>query len=169
MKSRVIKYGDKISTDSIIAGKYTKTLNIQELGAHAMEDLDPCFHEKAAGRCVIAAGIYFGCGSSREQAPVALKVSGIKCVLAKDFSRIFYRNAINLGLCVAECNTDLIDENDEIEYSVGDCLIHNLSKGIDIPVASMPDIMKDILAAGGVVPYIKNQEQGGGADGADIC
>lgn len=169
MKSRVIKYGDKISTDSIIAGKYTKTLNIQDLGAHAMEDLDPGFHEKAAGRCVIAAGICFGCGSSREQAPVALKVSGIKCVLAKDFSRIFYRNAINLGLCVAECNTDLIDENDEIEYSVGDSLVHNCSKGVDIPVAPMPDIMKAILAAGGVVPYIKNQEQGGGHDGKDLC
>ncbi len=169
MKSRVIKYGDNISTDLIIAGKYTKTLNVQNLRDHAMEDLDPNFHQKAEDRKMIAAGNYFGCGSSREQAPVALKVSGIRCVLAKDFSRIFYRNAINLGLCVAECDTDLMEDGDEIEYSAGSAVIHNLTRKIDIPVAPMPDIMRDILAAGGVVNYIRNQVQEDGKDGADIC
>lgn len=160
MRSRAIKYGDKISTDLIIAGKYTKTLNFQDLSDHAMEDLDAKFHEKLKDRNIIAAGTYFGCGSSREQAPVALKVAGVTCILAKDFSRIFYRNAINLGLCVAECDTDLIDDNDEIEYNVGEDSIHNLTKGIQIPVAAMPDIMKKILACGGVIEYMKKLPQG---------
>jgi len=159
MKSKVIKYGDNISTDLIIAGKYTKTLNKQDLAIHAMEDLDSAFHEKSAERKIIAAGVYFGCGSSREQAPVALKMSGIECILAKDFSRIFYRNAINLGLCVAECNTDLIDDGDEIEYTVGESLVHNITQNVEIPVGSMPDVMKNILAAGGIIPYMKNQSK----------
>ena len=160
MRSCVIKYGDKISTDSIIAGKYTKTLNVQDLADHAMEDLDSDFHAKVSqGRKIIVAGTYFGCGSSREQAPVALKVSGIQCVLAKDFSRIFFRNAINLGLCVAECATDLIEDGDEIEFSSGDSFVYNVSRDVRIPVTPMPEIMTEILAAGGVIAYLKNQPE----------
>lgn len=162
MRSKVIKYGDKISTDSIIAGKYTKTLNVRDLAEHAMEDLDPEFHDKVKAGCrIVAAGEYFGCGSSREQAPVALKESGIECVLAKDFSRIFFRNAINLGLCVAECNTDLIEDSDEIEYTAGDSSIYNITRNVHIPVTPMPSIMKEILSAGGMVAYLNKQPKEG--------
>jgi len=158
MKGQVIKYGDNISTDLIIAGKYTKTLNRQDLVDHACEDLDANFHEKLKTRNIMVAGFYFGCGSSREQAPVALKESGVKCILAKTFSRIFFRNAINLGLLVAECNTDLIDDFDEIDYDPEKGVVKNLTKKIDIPVAAMPKIMMDILNAGGVIEYINNQK-----------
>ena len=102
MQATCVKYGNDISTDLIIAGKYTKTLNLADLAAHAMEDLDPQFHEKIQGRGIVVAGSYFGCGSSREQAPLALKESGVVCVVAKSFSRIFYRNAVNIGLPIFE-------------------------------------------------------------------
>lgn len=161
MKGKVIKYGDNISTDLIIAGKYTKTLNKQDLVDHACEDLDDQFHEKLKTRKIMVAGSYFGCGSSREQAPVALKESGVTCILAKTFSRIFYRNAINLGLLVAECNTDLIDDFDEIEYKPEEGMVFNLSKNMKISVSAMPKIMMDILSAGGVINYINNEKQTG--------
>lgn len=156
MTGKIIKYGDNISTDAIIAGKYTKTLNFQDLADHAMEDLDPDFKSKVAERKIIAAGSYFGCGSSREQAPTALRVSGVQCILAKEFARIFFRNAINVGLCVAECDTSLIDDGDEITFAPGDPFVVNHSKGITIPVAAMPRIMVEILADGGVVNYLNN-------------
>lgn len=156
MTGKVIKYGDNVSTDAIIAGKYTKTLNFQDLADHAMEDLDPDFHKKVATRKIIAAGSYFGCGSSREQAPTALRCAGVECILAKEFARIFYRNAINVGMCVAECDTSLIDDGDEITFSPGDAFVRNRTKGISIPVAAMPQIMVDILADGGVVNYLEH-------------
>ena len=159
MRGKVIKYGDNVSTDAIIAGKYTKTLNVQDLADHAMEDLDPDFHEKVKTRRIIAAGTYFGCGSSREQAPTALKAAGIECILAKQFARIFYRNAINVGLCVAQCDTSRIGEEDEIEFSPGDRCVKNHTTKEEIPVAQMPEIMVDILAAGGVVPYYRSRQE----------
>lgn len=156
MTGKVIKYGDNISTDAIIAGKYTKTLNFQDLADHAMEDLDPDFGEKVKTRKIIVAGTYFGCGSSREQAPTALRVSGVECILAKEFARIFFRNAINVGMCVAECDTSLIDDGDEITFAPGDTAVVNHTKNITIPVAQMPQIMVDILADGGVENYLNN-------------
>ena len=158
MTGRVIKYGDNVSTDAIIAGKYTKTLDIQSLAEHAMEDLDPEFRQKVRTRTVIAAGTYFGCGSSREQAPTALMAAGVQCVLAKEFARIFYRNAINMGMCVAECDTSLIDEGDEIRFAPGAAWVENLTKGIQIPVTPMPQSMVDILTDGGVVNYLKDHD-----------
>jgi len=157
MRGKVIKYGNDISTDLIIAGKYTKTLNRNDLVIHAMEDLDEHFHEKLKTRKIIVAGSYFGCGSSREQAPVALKESGVICILAKSFSRIFYRNAINLGLPLAECDTDLIDDDDEIEYYPQEGVVINHTNNKRISVAKMPQIMIDILNSGGVIEYIKSQ------------
>lgn len=152
LTSQVIKYGDDINTDLIIAGKYTKTLNIQDLVDHAMEDLDPDFHQKCGqGRTVIAAGDYFGCGSSREQAPVALKESGIQCVVAKSFSRIFYRNAINIGLPLAECDTSKIADGDVIEYQVGGSTLRNVTRGITLEVSPLPGLMVEILDNGGMV------------------
>lgn len=159
MTGRVIKYGDNISTDAIIAGKFTKTLDIQSLADHAMEDLDPEFGEKVKSRRVIVAGTYFGCGSSREQAPTALKAAGVTCILAREFARIFFRNAINMGMCVAECDTSLIDDGDEISFHPGDAYVENLTQNRRIPVASMPQIMVDILREGGVVSYWNNRSQ----------
>lgn len=151
MKSRCIKYGDDISTDLIIAGKYTKTLVIDDLALHAMETLDPDFHQKADGGAkIVVAGKYFGCGSSREQAPVALKASGVELIVAKSFSRIFYRNAVNIGLPIAECDTDGIDDNDLLEYSLGDNHVTNHTKGTTIPTQALPPIMIEILNDGGI-------------------
>ena len=158
MISKAIKYGDNISTDLIIAGKYTKTLNVQDLADHVMEDLDPDFKTKVRERSILVAGSYFGCGSSREQAPTALIAAGVTCILAKDFARIFFRNAINLGLCVAECDTSQIDDGDEIEFSPGSEYVVNYSKNSRLPVAKMPQIMVDILSAGGVISYMNGKE-----------
>lgn len=156
LSAKVIKYGEDINTDLIIAGKYTKTLNVQDLVDHALEDLDPDFHEKCAqGRTIIAAGDYFGCGSSREQAPVALKESGIQCVVARSFSRIFYRNAINIGLPLVECDTTQIDDGDVIEYEVGASTIRNVTKNKTLEVSPLPELMVKILRNGGMVQVMK--------------
>lgn len=155
MLAKALKYGDDISTDLIIAGKYTKTLNIQDLADHAMEDLDPDFQAKAKDGAIVVGGKYFGCGSSREQAPVALVAAGIKAVIAKSFARIFYRNAINIGLPLMECDTDGIGDGDRLEYTVGDAFILNTTKNARIPVSPLPEIMVRILDAGGVVPFLK--------------
>ena len=163
IKSKAIVYGDDINTDLIIAGKYTKTLNVQDLVDHCMEDLDPGFHEKVAGgAAVIVAGKYFGCGSSREQAPVALLNSGVKCIAAKSFSRIFYRSAINVGLPIVECDTSGIGEGDVIEYELGSGELRDLTTGAVLPVTPLPPLMVSILNAGGTVEYIKRH---GGFDG----
>lgn len=156
LRGSAVKYGDNISTDLIIAGKYTKTLNVLDLAEHAMEDLDPDFGKKIKGNGVLVAGSYFGCGSSREQAPVALKEAGVLFIVAKTFSRIFYRNAINIGLPLVECDTDSIDNGDILEYEVGSEILRNISKNNEIQIVSLPDIMVEILKEGGVVPFIKN-------------
>lgn len=154
MHSKCIKYGNDISTDLIIAGKYTKTLNLADLALHAMEDLDGDFHKKMEeGAKIIVAGCYFGCGSSREQAPVALKESGVKCIVAKTFSRIFYRNAVNIGLPIIECDTDTIQDGDVLEYELGDSVLKDLTSGKEYPVAPMPDIMVEILQDGGIAGH----------------
>ena len=152
---KCLKYGDDISTDLIIAGKYTKTLNTGDLAAHAMEDLDPGFPEKARGGVFLVAGTHFGCGSSREQAPVALKAAGVVCVVAKTFSRIFYRNAVNIGLPIAECDTDRIGEGDELSYTLGGSALLNKTTGESLPVAPLPRIMVEILMDGGVIAHFK--------------
>ena len=140
IESRAIKYKDNVDTDVIIAGKYTKTLNLQELAIHAMEDLDPDFNKKVKGSHFIVAGKNFGCGSSREQAPIALKYAGIKCIIAKSFARIFYRNAINIGLILIETDTDLISNGDVIRYKIGSCVLENIIEQ-RIKVKKMPAIM----------------------------
>ena len=151
MRLKCIKYGNDISTDLIIAGKYTKTLNLSDLALHAMEDLDMDFHKKLEAGCgIIVAGKYFGCGSSREQAPVALKEAGIQCIVAKSFSRIFYRNAVNIGLPIIECDTDQIQDGNLLEYTLGDKVLKDLTAGKEYPVSEMPDIMVEILQNGGI-------------------
>lgn len=155
--AKCIKYGDDVSTDLIIPGKFTKTLNNEELASHAMEDLDKDFHEKAMGGAYIVAGEYFGCGSSREQAPVALKYSGVVGIVAKTFARIFYRNAINLGIAVIECDTDKINDGDILSYCPGDSILRDETTGEIFEVKALPDVMVQILHAGGLVSYYKQK------------
>lgn len=159
MQSKCLKYGNDISTDLIIPGKYTKTLVIQELSDHAMEDLDPDFGQKvSAGSRILVAGTYFGCGSSREQAPVALKAAGVELIAAKTFSRIFFRNAVNVGLPIVECDTDRISQGDMLSYTVGSSVLKNLTTGEDLAVAPLPPIMVEIMACGGITGYFKEKQ-----------
>lgn len=154
LTAKAIVYGNDISTDLIIAGKYTKTTDVRSLADHAMEDLDPLFSEKCRDGAFLVAGKYFGCGSSREQAPVALKEAGIKCVIAKSFSRIFYRNAINVGLPLVEADTTEIKEGDVLSYVIGGELADKTSGSI-IPAKPLPDLMITILDHGGAVNLVK--------------
>ena len=150
MRLKCIKYGDDISTDQIIAGKYTKTINFAELAAHAMEDLDVNFHKKIEGGGIIVAGNNFGCGSSREQAPLALKEAGVACVVAKSFARIFYRNAVNIGLPIAECDTSIIQDGDELEFEIGSDTLYIITQKKSLKLSPLPAIMVQILNDGGI-------------------
>ena len=157
LRKKCIKYADDISTDLIIAGKYTKTVDFAELAAHTMEDLDPSYKEKIKGGAFIVAGENFGCGSSREQAPVALKESGAACIVAKTFSRIFYRNAVNIGLPIVECDTSQINDGDVLEYTLGGDKIINATTGKTIPVVPLPPIMVEILTNGGIIGHFRKK------------
>jgi 3-isopropylmalate dehydratase small subunit len=148
-------YGNNIDTDRIIAGKYTKTLNTADLAAHVLEDLDPTFKDRVAEGDYLVAGDNFGCGSSREQAPIALKMAGVSVVIAKSFARIFFRNAINIGLPVLEVPTHNIAEGDLLEVDLLAGKVVNLSQHQTYSVAPMPPVMVDILEAGGLVNYLK--------------
>lgn len=150
------KFGNDVNTDYIISGKYKfKTLDMKELAKHIMEDLDPEFYQKVSAGDFIVAGANFGCGSSREQAPLAIKHAGISAVLAESFARIFYRNAINTGLPVVECSTGQIDAGDELSVDLAAGVITNKTKGINIPVKPLPGVMIKILNDGGLVPHFR--------------
>lgn len=154
--SKALVYGDSINTDLVIAGKYTKTLDFNELASHCMEDLDPQFSQRIEKGDVLVVGSNFGCGSSREQAPVALKYAGVSAVLAKSFARIFYRNAINVGLPVMVCDTTGIGDNDTISIDMdrGEVTINNSKK---ISCQALSPIMQSILSAGGLVEFLKEK------------
>lgn len=155
-EGRAHKFGDDINTDYIIAGKYKfKTLDMQELAQHLMEDLDPDFYRKVSPGDFIVAGSNFGCGSSREQAPLAIKYAGIAAVLAKSFARIFYRNAINTGLPVVECDTDGIETGDELIVDLAAGEIKNLTRQTVIRVKPLPGVMLKILQDGGLAAHIR--------------
>jgi len=150
------KFGDDVNTDYIISGKYKfKTLDMRELASHVMEDLDPDFARKVKPGDFIVAGKNFGCGSSREQAPLAIKYADVSAVLAKSFARIFYRNAINTGLPVVECDTDMIAAGDELEVDLEKGVIHNLTQGTDIAIKPLPGVMLKILSDGGLAPHFR--------------
>ncbi|GAB4280763.1 MAG: 3-isopropylmalate dehydratase small subunit [Coriobacteriia bacterium] len=157
IKAKAFKYGDDINTDYIISGKYKfKTLDMDELARHAMEDLDPDYYDKVSPKGgFLVAGKNFGMGSSREQAPLVLIGSNTKAVLAKSFARIFFRNAINTGLPVIECDTDLIDDGDELELDIEAGTLRNATKGEDIPIRPLPSVMAQLLADGGLVEHFK--------------
>jgi len=148
-------YGDNIDTDRIIPGKYTKTLDLNELAAHCLEDVDPEFRARMQRGDWVVAGDNFGCGSSREQAPLALKTVGVSGVIARYFARIFFRNAINIGLPVLEVPDLVAERCDEIEVDLKSGVVRNLTKGTTHQAAAMPEVMIQILNEGGLVDYLK--------------
>ncbi|BAF60699.1 MAG: 3-isopropylmalate dehydratase small subunit [Pelotomaculum sp.] len=155
-EGRAHKFGNDVNTDYIISGKYKfKTLDMKELARHVMEDLDPDFYRKVSPGDFIVAGTNFGCGSSREQAPLAIKYAGVSAVLAKSFARIFYRNAINTGLPAVECDTDQIDPGDELSVDLAAGVITNRTKNAVIPVKPLPAVMIRILNDGGLAAHFK--------------
>jgi 3-isopropylmalate/(R)-2-methylmalate dehydratase small subunit len=156
MQGKVHKLGDDINTDYIISGRYKFSItDPQELAKKVFEDLDPSFASKIKRGDFIVAGENFGCGSSREQAPQALKATGINAVIAKYYARIFYRNAVNLGLLVLEADTDKISDNDEIEVDMESSKIKILNKNKEIDFIQVPPFMQKIIKEGGVIDYIK--------------
>jgi 3-isopropylmalate/(R)-2-methylmalate dehydratase small subunit len=154
LKGNVIKYGDNVDTDVIIPARYLNTANAKELAEHCMEDLDKTFVKRVKQGDIIAAGSNFGCGSSREHAPLAIKESGVGAVIAKSFARIFYRNAINIGLPILECDAE-ISEGDEIEIDFDNGKLQNLTKGTVTEFAPFPEFLQKIIAAGGLLNSIK--------------
>lgn len=160
ISGKVIKYNDNVNTDVILPGKYLEhTLNPKELAKHAMEGLDPSFENKVKGRVVVVAGKNFGCGSSREEAPLALKYAGVKCVLAESFARIFYRNAINIGLPVLECPTfsEKIEDTDELTINLGTGVVTNISKNSTFQAIQLPAFILEILDDGGLIKHLKKR------------
>ena len=148
-------YGDNIDTDRIIPGKYTKTLDLQSLADHVLEDLDPEFRGRMKAGDIVVGGDNFGCGSSREQAPLALKTAGVSAVVARYFARIFFRNAINIGLPVLEVPDLQSESGDTLEIDLRAGVVKNLTRGTEHQAAAMPDVMIEILREGGLVPYLK--------------
>lgn len=148
-------YGDNIDTDRIIPGKYTKTLDLSDLAAHVLEDLDPQFSQRLQPGDILVAGNNFGCGSSREQAPLAIKSSGISAVIGNSFARIFYRNAINIGLPIVEVEKHDIETGHKLEVDLTGGYVRNLTNGRIYPATRMPQVMVTILKAGGLVNYLR--------------
>ncbi len=149
---KCIKYGNNIDTDVIIPARYLNTSDHNELAKHCMEDIDKDFSQKAKNANIIVAGSNFGCGSSREHAPVAIKASKIECVIAKSFARIFFRNSINIGLPILECKeADKIEENDELDIDFDNGIIFNKTKNEEYKVSGFPEFMQNIIRAGGLM------------------
>lgn len=151
-------YGDHIDTDRIIPGKYTKTLELQQLADHVLEDLDPEFSKKVQKGDILVAGDNFGCGSSREQAPLALKTAGVSVVIAHYFARIFFRNAINIGLPVIELPEYDIKPGDEIEVDITTGTVYNKTNGKTFQGTKMPSVMVNILNENGLENYLKKHK-----------
>lgn len=157
LKGKVHKYGDNIDTDVIIPARYLNTANPVELASHAMEDLDKDFVNKVQPGDIIVAGENFGCGSSREHAPLAIKYSGISCVIASSFARIFFRNSINIALPILESAeaAERINDGDELSIDLSAGIIQNITKGEEYKVNPMPEFIQKIMDAGGLIESIK--------------
>lgn len=155
---RVFKYGDNVDTDVIIPARYLNSSDPKELAAHCMEDIDKEFINKVAEGDLIVATKNFGCGSSREHAPIAIKAAGVSCVIAETFARIFYRNAINIGLPIIECPqaAKSIEDGDQVEVDFDSGIITNKTKGESYQGQAFPEFMQKIIAAEGLVNYINN-------------
>ena len=156
-KGFAIKYGDNVDTDVIIPARYLNTSDPKELAEHCMEDIDPDFLKKIKQGDILVAGLNFGCGSSREHAPIAIKEAGIACVIASSFARIFYRNAINMGLAILECEaaSERISNGDEISIDFDTGTIHNVTKDEFYTARAFPDFIQEIISAGGLLNSIK--------------
>lgn len=161
IKGKAHRYGDNIDTDVIIPARYLNTSDHAELAKHCMEDLDPEFTKKIAKGDIIVGGYNFGCGSSREHAPIAIRASGISMVIAKSFARIFYRNAINTGLPIIESPEAVegIQDGDEISVNLETGEIHNISQGVSYQGLPFPDFIKGIIKTGGLLNYLKEEKK----------
>ena len=169
-KGHVFKYGDNVDTDVIIPARYLNSFDAQELASHAMADIDPEFVNKVQPGDLIVANKNFGCGSSREHAPLCLKTAGVSCVIAETFARIFYRNAINIGLPIIECPEAAkgIEAGDEVEvnFDTGvitevdfdNGMIYNRTKGTEFKGQPFPEFMQKLIAAGGLVKYTNSKK-----------
>ena len=155
---KVIKYGDNIDTDVIIPARYLNTSDHKELASHCMEDIDTTFVSRVQEGDIMVGGWNFGCGSSREHAPIAIKASGISLVIAKSFARIFYRNAINIGLAIVESEqaAEAIQEGNTITADLDNGVLHNETTGEDYKVEPFPAFIQTIIENGGLVESIKN-------------
>jgi 3-isopropylmalate/(R)-2-methylmalate dehydratase small subunit len=159
LRGKVHKYGADVNTDVIIPARYLNVYDPAELAQHCMEDIDPEFLKKVKAGDIIVAGTNFGCGSSREHAPLAIKAAGISCVIAKSFARIFYRNALNTGLPILECE-EAVDKTQagdilEVELSTGE--IVNITRGLTFKAKPYPDFMLELIRAGGLIEYTKRK------------
>ena len=159
MQGKAWKYGDNINTDEIIPARYLNTSDPAELARHCLEDLDPAFAAKVRPGEIIVAGSNFGCGSSREHAPICIKAAGVACVIAKTFARIFFRNAINIGLPIVECPeaAEKIESGDLISLRVDTGLIENISKAETYQAKPFPAFMQELIAAGGLMNYVQKE------------
>jgi 3-isopropylmalate/(R)-2-methylmalate dehydratase small subunit len=158
IKAKVWRFGDNVDTDLIIAARYLNTSEPKELAKHVMEDADPDFVKKLSKGDVIIAGENFGCGSSREHAPIALKAAGVSAVIAKSFARIFYRNSFNMGLPIFElADTDEIKEADEIEINLDDGTIKNITTEKTYKFVPIPPFMQELVNADGLIKYAQKK------------
>jgi len=156
LKGRAWKFGNDINTDEIIPAKYLVTVDPKELGANCMDGIMPGFSKRVTAEDIIVAGKNFGCGSSREHAPIAVKGCGISCVVAESFARIFFRNSINIGLPIFECAeaAKAIQEGDEVEVDASTGLIRNLTKEQVYKAKPMPEFMQELISAGGLMKWV---------------
>ena len=154
-----IKFGDNVDTDVILPGKYLVLIDPRDLAKHAMEGLDPGFPDKARKGIIVVGGKNFGCGSSREQAPLALKYAGVRCVLAESFARIFFRNAINIGLPVIECKgiSAATNNGDKLEVDFETGKVENISKKQSFHVTKLPSFIVEILVDGGLIENLRKR------------
>lgn len=159
-QGKAIKYGSHIDTDVIIPARYLATQDEKELASHCMEDIDKSFVSRVKPGDIMVAGVNFGCGSSREHAPIAIKASGISCVIAKSFARIFYRNSINIGLAILECPeaAEDIDEGNSVSVDFDTGIITNESKGRSYQAQPFPDFIKDMINKGGLMASLKGDK-----------
>ena len=156
---RAFRYSHNVDTDVIIPARYLTTTEPEELGKHALEDLDPTFVERVRPGDVVVVGSNFGCGSSREHAPVALKAAGVAAVVAESFARIFFRNAINTGLPVATCPEAVAatEDGDEVEVDLAEGIVTNVTKNRSFAIEPLPPFVLEIANAGGLVPWVKER------------
>lgn len=163
VKGKAVKLGDDVDTDVILPGKYLTLTDYHKLGEHALEGLIPNFIEQARHGAIIVAGENFGCGSSREHAPIALKYAGVRCVIAKGFARIFFRNSINIGLPIVECGEaySTVKNGDQLTIDLKNGVIVDLQLGVEMKFHALPKFILEILEDGGLIPYLKKRVKQG--------